>query len=401
MGKVTLTNLAEELAAKCDLGKEAADNFVRAIVEIIEKGLREDNIVKIKGLGTFKLMEMSERSSVDVNTGERIIIKGHTKVSFTPDSAMKEFVNRPFAHFEPTELNDGYPEDEESVVADDISVERKEVVMDTIVEDSVAEANVVVTDVEDPKTIDYKSIEAEEVIEDSVSEVVMAELTEDIIEEPVAEAIEDSVEVSTVAPVEESAESQEKQDPSSSVSQKEPSRRGRWFFALLLVALVGAFYYYLSVDKIAGATAEAVVEEQGDLAVKTNLQEELGAEWDDMSSKKDEFPKSEQDSVSIIESESKVVAEVPSIDVVSEVVSSELLITKELKDITLADTTDYIIAGTQTSHVLKRGETIIQLSLKYYGDKRLWPYIVKHNSIADFNKVAIGMKIDIPVLKGK
>lgn len=401
MGKVTLTNLAEELAAKCDLGKEAADNFVRAIVEIIEKGLREDNIVKIKGLGTFKLMEMSERSSVDVNTGERIIIKGHTKVSFTPDSAMKEFVNRPFAHFEPTELNDGYPEDEESVVADDISVERKEVVMDTIVEDSVAEANVVVTDVEDPKTIDCKSIEAEEVIEDSVSEVVMAELTEDIIEEPVAEAIEDSVEVSTVAPVEESAESQEKQDPSSSVSQKEPSRCGRWFFALLLVALVGAFYYYLSVDKIAGVTAEAVVEEQGDLAVKTNLQEELGAEWDDMSSKKDEFPKSEQDSVSIIESESKVVAEVPSIDVVSEVVSSELLITKELKDITLADTTDYIIAGTQTSHVLKRGETIIQLSLKYYGDKRLWPYIVKHNSIADFNKVAIGMKIDIPVLKGK
>ena len=95
-----------------DHSKEAADKFVRAFVATLEEGLRADNIVKIKGLGTFKLMQVSDRDSVDVSTGERITIKGYTKVSFTPDSAMKEFVNRPFAHFEPTELNEGYPSGE-------------------------------------------------------------------------------------------------------------------------------------------------------------------------------------------------------------------------------------------------------------------------------------------------
>ena len=112
MGKITLINIAEELASRSSLDKATADNFIHAFIETIEKGLYEDNLVKIKGLGTFKLMEVSDRGSIDVNTGERITIKGHTKVSFTPDSAMKEFVNKPFAHFEPTELNDAYAEEE-------------------------------------------------------------------------------------------------------------------------------------------------------------------------------------------------------------------------------------------------------------------------------------------------
>ena len=115
MGKITQTNLAEELAARSGVSREVADSFVCAVAEAIEKGLREDNIAKIKGLGTFKLLEVSDRGSVDVNTGERITIKGYRKVSFTPDSAMKEFVNRPFAHFEPVELNENYPTEEEEL----------------------------------------------------------------------------------------------------------------------------------------------------------------------------------------------------------------------------------------------------------------------------------------------
>ena len=79
----------------------------------------------------------------------------------------------------------------------------------------------------------------------------------------------------------------------------------------------------------------------------------------------------------------------------------ESLASKSVKDVTPADTTDYIIAGTQTIHELQDGETIISLSRKYYGDKRLWPYIVKHNNIVDFNKVAVGMVIDIPKLEAK
>ena len=80
---------------------------------------------------------------------------------------------------------------------------------------------------------------------------------------------------------------------------------------------------------------------------------------------------------------------------------TESLAAKNLKDITIVDTTEYLIAGTQSTHTLQSGETIIQLARKYYGDKRLWPYIVKHNHITDFNKVKVGMAIDIPVLMAK
>ena len=116
MGKISLSNIAEELAAKAGLSRENANNFAHAFVDTVEKGLQADGVVKIKGLGTFKLQEVSDRDSVDVNTGERITIKGYRKVTFTPDTVMKEFVNRPFAHFEPTELNDGFPEEEEPLV---------------------------------------------------------------------------------------------------------------------------------------------------------------------------------------------------------------------------------------------------------------------------------------------
>lgn len=104
--KLLLQDLAELLAANEEIGKKEADTFVRSFFDIIEQGLLEDKFVKIKGLGTFKLVAVSERESVNVNTGERIQINGHTKVTFTPDTSMKELVNRPFAHFEAVDLSD-------------------------------------------------------------------------------------------------------------------------------------------------------------------------------------------------------------------------------------------------------------------------------------------------------
>ena len=85
----------------------------------------------------------------------------------------------------------------------------------------------------------------------------------------------------------------------------------------------------------------------------------------------------------------------------SSVTLTESLKAKPIKDITPADTTDYVMDGTRVVHTLKSGETIIQLANKYYGDKRLWPYIVKYNRMRDFNNVAIGQRIEIPVLKVK
>lgn len=104
--KLSLQDFTEFLIQRENLDRKSADAFVRAFFDVIEEGLYEDRFVKIKGFGTFKLVAVSDRESVNINTGERFQISGHTKVSFTPDNTMKELVNRPFAHFEAVDLND-------------------------------------------------------------------------------------------------------------------------------------------------------------------------------------------------------------------------------------------------------------------------------------------------------
>ncbi len=122
--KLSTQDIAYHLALNADTSKKDADAFVRAFFEVVEEGLREDNFVKIKGFGTFKLVSVNERESVNVNTGERIHISGHTKVTFTPDTQMKELVNRPFAHFETVDLNDDTDVSEFEVI--DEEMERTE-----------------------------------------------------------------------------------------------------------------------------------------------------------------------------------------------------------------------------------------------------------------------------------
>lgn len=105
--KVTLQDLAVELAKRHQLEGADAESFIRMFFTLIEDGLAADKYVKIKGLGAFKLTEVDSRESIDVNTGKRIEIQSYTKVSFTPDAAMKNLINRPFSHFEPVILNEG------------------------------------------------------------------------------------------------------------------------------------------------------------------------------------------------------------------------------------------------------------------------------------------------------
>lgn len=444
MGKITLTNIAEELAIRGGLDKETADSFVRAFVSTIEKGLDTDHLVKVKGLGTFKLMDMNDRSSVDVNSGERITIKGYTKVSFTPDSSMKEFVNRPFAHFEPTELNEGYPDEElaeetplepvteepvagepaEEVVQEATGTE-VEAVVEEVVETIVEEATEPVAE-EAPEAVTPEVVAEEPVIEEVVADMPETDTpSEQCVEEAPADntPAEAEQEVQTVQPAPEVA------------PKSERPRRGGWLLALLLIVLVGGAYYYISLDGVGDISSDEYVEEPGHIAVNPNLGEELGAEWGDLPVKEASPAVAEpaqtesapvavaepvetveaivaSPSPSVGEDSVKAVAEPAPAPVVQEpkpaspaksdtLVIVPSLASKTIKDITPADTTGYLITGTQATHKLRNGETLIMLSRKYYGDKRLWPYIVKHNGITDFNKVAIGMSIRIPILEAK
>lgn len=443
MGKITLTNIAEELAIRSGLDKEAADSFVRAFINTVERGLETDHLVKVKGLGTFKLMEMNDRSSVDVNSGERITIKGYTKVSFTPDSSMKEFVNRPFAHFEPTELNEGYPEEElvedsaeettqeivEEVLPEESLEEATEMVAEEAIEETAEEASTTIAEATDvvPTDTPLEQQSLEEAFEETQEEVTSKELE---LEENICDApqpVEQEPISTNNEPVETEQMELKEQPVPEVVPQGEHSRRGRWLLALLLVALVGGGYYYITMGEEGTQETGVGFDEHGHIAVNPNLEEELGAEWGDLSPKKSEpsvIDSTRKDTVAVVVPADTIAQSKPNSIMVDESVKVEpvpaptlaaqgtdlsarpdtlvivpSLASKDIKDITPADTCDYLILGTQTTHKLRNGETLIMLSRKYYGDKRLWPYIVKHNVITDFNKVAIGMSVSIPELQ--
>lgn len=112
MSKISLSDLSQRLAEKSGISLQDAELFIRKMFDVANEGLQSDKLVKMKWLGTFKVMAVKDRESVDVNTGERIIIEGRDKISFTPDNILKEIVNKPFAQFETVVVNDGVDFDE-------------------------------------------------------------------------------------------------------------------------------------------------------------------------------------------------------------------------------------------------------------------------------------------------
>lgn len=107
MGKALTKDLVQAIASKKNLTLKDAEQYVDAFFAIVGEGLQKDKVVKVKGFGTFKLVDVRDRESVDVNTGERMTIGGHTKVTFTPDATLRDMVNKPFSQFETVVINDG------------------------------------------------------------------------------------------------------------------------------------------------------------------------------------------------------------------------------------------------------------------------------------------------------
>ena len=163
MAKMTIQDIAKVLVEKNKLPQAEAEAFVAAIFDVVEAGIERDKLVKIKGLGTFKVVTVDARESVNVNTGERVIIDSHDKITFTPDAMMKELVNKPFSSFETVVLNEGVEFEDMPVQEDNEQTE------------------VSTADEETPKTVEQeevvaempKTVEQEEVIEqDTTTEVV-------------------------------------------------------------------------------------------------------------------------------------------------------------------------------------------------------------------------------------
>lgn len=211
----TLKDLAKVLVAKHQLKQRDAEIFINAVVDTILEGLQADRIVKIKGFGTFKLTAVRDRESVNVNTGERIVVSGHDKISFTPDSVMRDMVNKPFAHFDTV------------VLADDVS-------FDDVVEGYVeSEADIDGETEQEIKPIQEQDIELNQECETVVEPILTADLImndeiesqnaieKPVVEEPVVEepVVEEPVVEETVA--EETAEEESVVEESSAIEPAE------------------------------------------------------------------------------------------------------------------------------------------------------------------------------------
>ena len=193
MAKSAIQLITSALAKQHNLSADDAAAFVDAFFDIISSELKNGNQVKIKGLGTFKVQAVKPRESVNVNTGERVLIEGHDKISFTPDTVMKELVNKPFSQFETVVINDGVDTEElERIPAEDSSDEVKSELVDETTTKKTSEEKTVAeeerTEVEDTKeeTNNSSSVKEDAVIEaeDNLNE---KNLPVDVIEEPTTE----------------------------------------------------------------------------------------------------------------------------------------------------------------------------------------------------------------------
>ena len=383
--KITLQDIINLLCAKHDMTKKDAELFVKTMFDLIEEALANEKYVKIKGFGTFKLTEVDARESVNVNTGERFEIQGHSKVTFTPDTTMKDLINKPFAHFETVVLNDGVeledtPTEEEVIDAPEAMEEAPVMVAETpvVTEEApvvVEETPVVVQEepvvVEEETTIEEA---APEVVEEPVAEEPIVEETEEkvvAVETPVAE--EEVVEAPVVEEKPVIAEPEPMVQATKADTKEKNINRILWgvIVVLVLIILFGAYWMFLHPSD----TTEVPV-------VTPEAQEEVASLTEDTTL-----------TVTFYDSE-------PPIFMQPLKLTAEEL--KKERVPALADTLEYLINGKEPicEHTLQSGETIIRISVKYYGSKRFWPYIAKFNqdAISDPDNIPVGTVIKIPAI---
>ena len=255
MGKLTINDIAGVLVDKNGLDRREANQFVTELFAVIMERLNAGEQVKVKGLGTFKIIGVEARESVSVRTGERVTISGHSKLTFIPDATMKELVNKPFSQFETVVLNDGVEFDDMKVDTKDeakdeeLEEESEEtVVEETVVEEAVVEEAVAQETVVEETAVDEAAVE-EAVAEEAVVEETAVEET--AVEEAVVEktdtedavAEEHLVEVAKEdAPVEEA----NNEDIMEDNDKKHP---WRWLLyavgilALMALSAYGGYYY--------------------------------------------------------------------------------------------------------------------------------------------------------------
>ena len=423
--KLSIQDLASAFAEKVDMDAKSANIFVKTVFEIVEEYIATDKIVKIKGFGTFKLISVSDRESVNVNTGERIIIAGHTKLSFTPDAALKDAVNRPFADFETTPLNDStsiedmerIPTQEKQITCEDFMSEDDNESASPIEDACHQDAEVVETvqseEIIEPlhdkastessgqagRNTNQESLESPdaEAIDNAVSdadEIVVEKETDRLItaeETSVGTNVRESV---VVSHIEENSSYPMASEIMLSADSERKSSVSTWFYVLLTILLMALSYVAGHYQLLSNFTV---------------------AHYSD----------SYLDEIDVMESEeilqTPVLADSLLSDSISQdtVVTDTVVVSSELpvQNTTLADKESleeiakyfpqvpggeyWIVGDAGRVHYMEVGETLYRIARKELGSQKLVQYLIVFNDFEDPNIIHTGDPIRIPKIVKK
>ena len=361
MDKILIQDLAEGLANRKGISRNEAEAFVRNAFEVIKEYLLSEGTVKVKGLGTFKLITVGSRESVNVNTGERFTIDSHAKVTFTPDPVLRDRVNKPFADFETVVLNDETKtEDMERIdmepvqVADETSASETEKLGGLEPEPAVSPLVGAAPSEPQPETP-----QEEPAVEPQPEPEPVAASSETSEPEPVAEPKEEP-QPESETPQEEPKEEVKPKPKESETETSETGGSKKWLWCLLLLLLLLLLGWWLLAGKKGGDATEEVLDEPTVVYQDTIAETRVPAEP--------------------VKSAEELAADYPQIE-----------------------GGEYWIVGTKATHVLQRGDDLSKLALEHYGDKHLINYIIKFNGYGatQASNLYVGTEVKLPELVRK
>lgn len=485
--KLTLQYLIEALTKRHQMDPKDADAFVKAFFELIRRALERDKYIKVKGLGTFKRIETDSRGSDEEESEERTGTQGRSRITFTPDVAMRDSINKPFAHFETVILNehthfeDMDEEGEEQLPEEEKTGEASDSLLDTEKQEGVGtdesvDSGALAADTGEQDLPGEESVlkEEERLSDESIEQTSPddASLTEP--ETPVSEEnheenhlsdvqgteeeklpvvdkeesqnadipqIESSVEADDASqsetheePVSQEAEKKEvvpevvpatehgsqslseiPLDSSDKKIQKEERSKLPWcmYATILLVGVLiggGIIWALLSGRRYIpeALLRELISEKKVNNAILLPKSTEKKETLDTLAAMEtvqaDSVGRQKPDSVV---KQKPVHVTLPTVSSAAPVVKARTPVKDEkpqaVKRETLADTMEYTITGTMDTYTLQNGESLVKVALKYYGNKKLWPYIVRHNRkvIKNPDNVPVGTVLQIPKLSPK
>lgn len=358
--KINLSQLADQLAQAGGMSKTASEQFVKSFFDIISQGVLSEGLVKVKGLGTFKLLQMEDRESVNVNTGERFTIEGHQKISFSPDAELKERINKPFAAFETVEIT----AEQASELA---KMDNEEPVKMEFVQNNESQSQPESQSESEPEVVTQPEPDNQPVVKDVTQKRFTRFLLKLLI----------------------------------------------WILVLALVIPVLLYLFWPLVGcKILGLIDERMGDKPAVTTVVDNKDSikitEIAKPAEPVKPVESVKPSEpvKPAATTVQKSEPAKPAETASATQSAAAIQPVKLTAadaaKELSLFTDADTVNYRITGELTTHVLQSGETLTKVALKYYGTKKLWPYIAQYNKYGkSYNNLKAGDKIRVPKLESK